>query len=419
MSTLRDFLSAMTEGVTPSRWRPNAPISLQDAARNVLDADGYDEIRNRASLFWVDYMLATDELKLELFAFFNTELGLDVEATRSALEAYDQDPNARALSAFNSAAEAPRRELFRRLNQTKDGTGCLVSMRQDLLAALREDKSLAAVDVDLKFLLRAWFNLGVLELRPLNWCSPANVLEKLIKYEAVHQIDSWRALRQRTEPPDRRCFGYFHPSMPDEPIIFVQVALSETIPDSITDILSETRDIAPPETVSVAAFYSISNCQDGLSGISFGNFLIKQVVKFLQLEFETLQTFVTLSPIPGFASWVEATLPDPQIAEDAETRRQLVAHYLLEVSSKRGGPQDPVARFHLGNGARIHAIHPDADLSEKGRAQSFGSMVNYLYELSEISTNHHAFTSDGTIVSSKNVTQLAALGRQKIARAAA
>ncbi|MEO1563050.1 MAG: malonyl-CoA decarboxylase family protein [Pseudomonadota bacterium] len=419
MATLREFLSSVTEGVTPLRWRPAVPLSLLECAGRVQVAEGFDQIRQAATDFWISYDAADDNGRLELFSWFNADLGLDVDEARAALDAYEQERSAASLQAFTAKAEAPRREIFRRLNQAKGGTGCLVAMRNDLLKALRTAPDLKAVDVDLKFLLKAWFNLGVLELRPLDWNSPAQVLEKLIKYEAVHQIDSWRALRQRTEPPDRRCFGYFHPSMPDEPIIFVQVALGDQIPNSISEILAEEREIVAHSGSTVATFYSISNCQGGLAGISFGNFLIKQVVKFLQVEFEHLETFVTLSPIPGLADWAATTPLGENLEQDVESLRQMTAYYLAEVSSERGGPRDPVARFHLGNGARIHAIHADADLSEKGRAQSFGAMVNYLYDVADMTENHHAFMSEGKIAQSKAVAQLVTAGRQKITQVAA
>jgi len=419
MSTLRDFVQAVTDGVTPPRWRHNPSMSLSELASKVMSAEGFDQTRSFASAFWEAYGRADIAARRELFEYLCAALELDLKTVRKKLDALDEDLNAKALQEFTAASEAPRRELFRRLNQARNGTQSLVGMRKDLREVMVDAPELARVDGDLKFLLRAWFNLGVLELRPLNWSSPADVLEKLIKYEAVHQIDSWAALRQRTEPEDRRCFGYFHPAMPDEPIIFVQVALGREIPNAIAGILAEHREICPAEDAIVATFYSISNCQDGLAGISFGNFLIKQVVKFLQLEFEGLDTFVTLSPIPGLSRWAGDAWPTGDLVDDPNALKQAAAYFLSGVKSKSGQPADPVARFHLSNGAKVHAVHASADLSQKGMEQSYGAMVNYLYELGEISKNHHDFVAEGKIVRSKPVAQLAASAAQKISKVAA
>ncbi|MEO0343529.1 MAG: malonyl-CoA decarboxylase family protein [Pseudomonadota bacterium] len=419
MSTFRNLVQAVTDGVTPPRWRHIPSQSLAELAGSIIAAEGFDQVRSFASAFWEAYQVADQTARIEMFEYLSSELDLDIPLIRAKLDVLEHDMSSKALQEFASVSEAPRRELFRRLNQARNGTHSLVRMRQDLRSLLKDNPDLSRVDSDLKFLLRAWFNLGVLELRPLNWSSPANVLEKLIKYEAVHQIDSWAALRQRTEPADRRCFGYFHPAMPDEPIIFVQVALGPEVPNAIAGILTHDREVCPPEDAKVATFYSISNCQDGLAGISFGNFLIKQVVKFLQLEFEGLETFVTLSPIPGLSNWASDVFASDSFASDPLAVQQAAAYFLTEIKGRGQEPADPVARFHLSNGARIHAVHADADLSEKGVSQSYGAMVNYLYELPEISKNHHDFATDGRIVRSKPVTQLASAAAQKISQIAA
>ncbi|MEM9716520.1 MAG: malonyl-CoA decarboxylase family protein [Pseudomonadota bacterium] len=413
MSSFLDLVHSVTENVTFPRWRPAASLSLIDLAKSTFDAEGYDQTRSYASAFWELYELSSDDDKLALFSFLDLEMAPDVTALTEAVADYASQQDAASLDALNRIAEAPRRELFRRLNQARNGTQRLVLLRQDLLTTARDLPDLVRVDVDLKFLLKSWFNLGVLELRPLNWKSPAHILEKLIKYEAVHQIDSWAALRGRTEPADRRCFGYFHPSMPDEPLIFVQVALGPDIPNSIDAVLAADREICSSADAEVATFYSISNCQDGLAGISFGNFLIKQVVKFLQLEFDGLETFVTLSPIPGLGAWAEAAGLSENLQNAPEDIRRAAAYYLCEVKNKSGHAKDPVARFHLGNGARVHAVHENADLSEKGQAQSFGAMVNYLYDLDDISKNHHDYVVDKKIARSKPVAQLSVAGQQK------
>ncbi|MEM0977308.1 MAG: malonyl-CoA decarboxylase family protein [Pseudomonadota bacterium] len=416
MTTIKDLVLTVAGNATLSRWRPNSELSLVELAEQVLSAKGYDQTRGLAAAFWEAYAGSDADAKQQFFSHLTQNLDLDPRRASSALQSYTELPDAERYHTLVQTIEAPRRDLFRRLNQTKEGTRCLVELRADLLKAVKKDITLKRADIDLKSLLTAWFNLGVLELRPLNWGSPAEILEKIIRYEAVHQIDNWRALRQRMEPPDRRCFGYFHPAMPDEPLIFVQVALGTEIPIAIGDVLAEDREICAQDRATVAAFYSISNCQSGLAGISFGNFLIKQVVKFLQVEFEALETFVTLSPIPGLSKWMESASADAKDVFIDVPINQIAAYYLSEMKGSDGQPDDPVARFHLGNGARIHAVHEDADLSEKGQQQSQGAMVNYLYDLKDISKNYEDYTSKTRVARSKAITQLANLAGQKFAK---
>ena len=249
-------------------------------------------------------------------------------------------------------------------------------------------------------------NRGFLVLRPINWESPAHILEKIIAYEAVHAIDSWDDLRRRLEPRDRRCFAFFHPAMPDEPLIFVEVALTKGTPGSIQALLAEDRDTAQPEDTDTAVFYSISNCQTGLASISFGNFLIKQVASDLASEMGNLKTFVTLSPIPGLGPWAAGQGLDLP-TDDPKQMRALAAHYLINAKRKDDLPDDPVARFHLGNGATVHAVHAEADTSDKGRAQSGGAMVNYLYDLGKVAQNHEAFVTTRKVVASSEVKSAA------------
>jgi malonyl-CoA decarboxylase len=263
-----------------------------------------------------------------------------------------------------------------------------------------------ALDIDFRHLFASWFNRGFLVLRPISWESPAHILEKIIAYEAVHAIDSWDDLRRRLEPEDRRCFAFFHPAMPDEPLIFVEVALTKGIPTSVQALLAEDRAAMPADEADTAVFYSISNCQSGLASISFGNSLIKQVAADLSTELSGLSTFVTLSPIPGLTKWLQ----DQGIAwdtEDTDAMRALAAHYLLTAKSRNDLPYDPVARFHLGNGARVHAVHAGADISDKGIAQSGGAMVNYLYDLGEVAQNHERFATSREIAASAEVQALA------------
>ena len=305
-------------------------------------------------------------------------------------------------------------------------------LREDLLERLPEHPELKPLDDDLVHLFSAWFNRGFLILRKIDWSTPASTLEKIMRYEAVHAIEGWDDLRRRLEPRDRRLFAFFHPALADEPLIFVQVALTDHIPNAIHPLLAPSRPEAAPKAPTTAVFYSISNAQKGLAGISFGNFLIKQVVEDLRRETPSLTTFVTLSPAPSFAKWLAGELanetsdlltPDDRrvlallarpgwtekaaVVEAADrTLAALAAQYYLKAKTPSGRPVDAVARFHLGNGARLERINMMADLSNRGLAQSHGVMVNYLYDLGYIEHNHEAFAQRGDVAASSAVRKL-------------
>jgi malonyl-CoA decarboxylase len=351
-----------------------------------------------------------DEEKLAFFTHIANQLNIDPEAVRNGLDAYEQAPSKDSYRTFMAAVEPRRQELIRRLNRVPGATGALVRMRADLLRLGRGIPELEALDQDFRHLFASWFNRGFLVLRPINWQSPANILEKIIAYEAVHAIDSWDDLRRRLQPADRRCFAFFHPAMPDEPLIFVEVALTKGIPGSVQALLTEDRTPMTADEADTAVFYSISNCQAGLASISFGNSLIKQVAADLAAELPGLKTFVTLSPIPGLAGWIakEGLEWDPS---DPEQVKADAAHYLLSAKGRGGLPFDPVARFHLGNGAIIHAVHADADTSDKGRAQSGGAMVNYLYDLKKVAQNHEQFATTLKVAATAEVRALAAASK--------
>lgn len=347
-----------------------------------------------------------DVQKAGFFRFLLTEMDIDAAAVKRSLDQYQKTPDTEQMTQYLSISEPKRRELFRRLNQGDGATKRLVAMRKDLLRLAKSEPDLKTVDLDFRRLFKSWFNNGFLVLRPISWGSPADILEKIIAYEAVHAIDSWDELRRRLEPVDRRCFAYFHPAMPDEPLIFVEVALTESVPSSIQSVLAETRDVIAPQMAKTAVFYSISNCQTGLAGISFGNALIKNVVAHLANEIPNLTTFVTLSPIPKLAAWAKANEKEEDTFTDDELLK-LAAQYLLEAKNNNNLPYDPVARFHLNNGAFVHAIHAGADTSQSGQKQSYGAMVNYMYDLNAISQNHAEIAINGQVVSSKSVKALA------------
>jgi len=392
--------------------------TLIELSEALLSAEGEVSGYKLAATVLARYQASSDVERLAFFDYLNTHLDLDPSQLTVLAQAYAQNPTPAAYKTLTQAAEPRRQELLRRLNQPVGATQSLVALRTDLLRFLKSKPELAKTDQDFVHLLRSWFNRGFLVLEQINWSTPATILDKIVAYEAVHQIDDFEALRRRLAPRDRRCFAFFHPSMPAEPLIFVEVALTSGVPGSIADLLSEDRNPIAPETATTATFYSISNCQKGLAGISFGNLLIKQVVTELSLELPNLTTFVTLSPIPGFANWLSSAEAHEVAGEAAEHALAgelsddilgaLVARYLLTAKKSDGRPRDPVARFHLGNGAEVHKIHLHADLSENGMRQSCGTMVNYLYDLSRTEQNHEAFADRGDIAVSREVEALRA-----------
>ncbi len=373
------------------------------------------------------YAALEEEEKPKLFYRLVVEFCPPESEVIKAADAYRAAPTPANLAALVRASDPPRRELLRRLNMAPGGTTALVAMRKEVLAQMKERAELKALDEDLQHLFVSWFNRGFLELRRIDWHTPAVVLEKLIAYEAVHEIDGWEDLRRRLAA-DRRCFAFFHPALPDEPLIFVQVALVKGMADRVQPLIARNAEVKDPRQADTAVFYSISNCQSGLKGISFGNFLIKQVAAELQDELPNIKTFVTLSPVPGFRSWLdqEATrnadvarvhaavqalgLADWQdesrVAHLKESLTQLGAWYLSRAKSGQL-PLDPVARFHLGNGARLERVNWRGDVSAKGVRGACTLMVNYLYRLDQVERNHETFVNERKVVASRAVEQLA------------
>ncbi|MBT9371304.1 malonyl-CoA decarboxylase [Rhizobium sp. CSW-27] len=365
----------------------------------------------------------------EFLQLLVTRFGPDTEKLNRAIAAYQDNPSAKTLLDLHLAAEPLRQELIRRLNLAPNGTASLVRMREILLQLKKDAPDLEALDADFSHLFASWFNRGFLMLKQINWSTPADILEKIIRYEAVHHIGSWEELRMRLAPEDRRCFAFFHPQLADDPLIFVEVALTRHVPAAISEVLRDDRDVIAAAEATTAVFYSISNCQKGLSRISFGNFLIKQVVEDLRREFPRLTTFVTLSPVPGFAEWLArerkaeasdiltrqdqerlAILDSDDWAEDAERVQAFqpllttaAAWYFLKARDRNGRVLDPVARFHLGNGARLERLNFLGDRSPRAMRQSHGLMVNYLYKLDDIEANHEAFAARGEVVAAPSV----------------
>ena len=330
-----------------------------------------------------------DEEFIEFFETLHAKYDLDAEALLRASNEYSKNKTQKNLELIFQASEPQWVKLFKRLNTVSEGTLRLVRLRERIRSLKQASPSLEFFDRSLLKLFKHWFNPSFLVLESIDWSTPANILEKIIAYEAVHEINSWDDLRARLAPDDRRCFAFFHPLMPNEPLIFVEVALSNKIPNTINEIITIDRSVTLNQDINTAVFYSISNCQEGLSGISFGNFLIKQVAHKLKQENDGLDKFVTLSPAPSFVRWLEENSINLDSDEDMLLKQALI--YLTASDREDGLPNDPVAKFHLGNGAIFERINLNADLSSKGLMQSKGVMVNYLYNLDTLEENHELF----------------------------
>jgi malonyl-CoA decarboxylase len=379
-----------------------------------------------------EYAELTTGPRIAFFEALATTFGHDRAAIERAIAAWRVSPTAANASELNPASEPRRLELFRRLNLAPGGTAALVRVREQLIDAMDHRDDLAEIDNDFVHLFSSWFNRGFLVLRRIDWSTSASILEKIIRYEGVHQISDWDDLRRRIDPADRRCYAFFHPALVDEPLIFVEVALTREIPDAIAPILSDRREPAEPQRATTAVFYSITNCQRGLAGVSFGHFLIKQVVEEVSREVPRVATFVTLSPAPNFADWLKHERANVgSLVLDADDRAALTAldganwwrspdaaekirepliraaaWYYMRGRNGRGLPVDAVARFHLGNGARLEQLDWLADTSERALKQSYGLMVNYLYDLDYIERNHEAYAQQHAVVASSQVTRL-------------
>ena len=365
------------------------------------------------------------------FAALATEFSPEPERVLRTATRYAESPTAERLADLTGAVEPPRQELLRRINRAPGGTAMLLAMRNHLLDLRKNHPELAAVDADFLHLLSSWFNPGFLRLERVDWQSSAALLEKIILHEAVHEISGWDDLRRRLQP-DRRCYAFFHPQLGDEPLIFVEVALVNDMADAVAPLIESEPEADAANSARTAVFYSISNCQPGLRGVSLGNFLIKKVADQLKNELPKLKTFCTLSPIPGFARWLaqvneedpksewkgalrrvaawrqQCSNPQPEDVQGAskalrEDLQSLCARYLVLESHDKLG--DPVARFHLDNGARLERINFAADLSRKGIKQSLGLMVNYLYDIASLEARHQHFV-DNKVSHSQTVKRL-------------
>jgi len=372
------------------------------------------------------YQSLSPENKLLFFQKINEKYKPSFKKVNEAIENYTKSQNEKTLSDLFKVSEGKRRELFRRMNMAPNGTAIIVALREDLLKILKSNKELSELDNDLRHLFRAWFNPGFLKLTKITWDTKAAVLEKIIKYERVHQIKDMNELKRRLGE-DRRFFSYFHPALEDEPIIFVQVALTKGLGKSIQELMKPSSN--NQKEYDTATFYSISNCQEGLSRVTLGNFLIKRVVYEIQEELPHIKNFGTLSPIPGFVDWFsyldeskiknilgdltnqnisflkskDMKIGDNRIVENKEAIIKLVAHYIVNEKNKKGLPINDVSRFHLGNGAIVEDIVVNANISETGFKRSYGVMVNYLYELKNIEKNHEDYMNNNKVIVSDKI----------------
>jgi malonyl-CoA decarboxylase len=429
LQSIADRGRALIQRREPSRERSAGLLELCEA---LLSGRGEASGVALASDILGRYEDLTIGPRIAFFEALATTFGSDRARIEKAINNWQQAPSDETAAELHHASEPRRLELFRRLNLAPRGTAALVRMREELIDAMDHRDDLGVIDNDFVHLFSSWFNRGFLVLRRIDWSSPAIVLEKIIRYEAVHEIRDWDDLRRRIDPPDRRCYAFFHPALVDEPLIFVEVALTRETPAAIAPILAGKRDELDPERATTAVFYSITNCQRGLAGVSFGHFLIKQVVEELSREFGRVAAFVTLSPAPNFAEWLKreranatsvaldeddrevlAALDDvncwrvPEIAERVrEPLLRAAAWYYVRGRNRRGLPLDSVARFHLGNGARLERLNWPGDTSERALAQSYGLMVNYLYDLGYIEKNHEAYAQQHAVVAANAVTRL-------------
>ncbi|WP_111413584.1 malonyl-CoA decarboxylase [Billgrantia lactosivorans] len=437
MTFLQELFNSITQR-DARLWRRQGELTapdhaqVLDACRALLESDGEASSISLASRALSMYNRLTEDQRTRFFEGLARDFAADPARIDETYAAYRDQRDNPSLHALFDACEPRRQELFRRLNLASNGTFELVRMREGLLERIRERPDLGAIDADFAHLFGSWFNRGFLMLKRIDWNTPASILEKIIRYEAVHEIRDWDDLRRRLDARDRRCFAFFHPAIGDEPLIFVEVALCKGLPERIQPILTGEgagREVDDPEAADSAAFFGISNCQTGLRGISFGNFLIKQVVQELKLELPQLKHFVTLSPVPGFAHWLaerrdDDALPDElsQVLQELDADewhldparserlkavvKPLAARYLVEEKNAHGLPLNAVARFHLGNGAQLHRINWLGDTSPKGLKQAAGLMVNYLYVLDDIERNHENYTANATVVCSSEVRDL-------------
>jgi malonyl-CoA decarboxylase len=438
MTFMTELLSTVSDGgrrlvgLTPRRRPEVTRRDIMQLCADLLSHRGEASGVAIAQEILARYGRMTRDEKNVFLTGLADQFGPDEARLAAAIADWQRLPSPKTIAEIHEAAEPRRQELARRLNLAPGGTAALVKLREDVLDLAAEQQDLRVLDADIGHLFNSWFNRGFLVVKRIDWTTPANILEKIIRYEAVHTIAGWEDLRLRLEPEDRRCYAFFHPQLADDPLIFVEIALTELMPRAIQPLLQPHRTTLPLRRATTAVFYSISNCHKGLAGVSFGSFLIKQVVDELKRELPDLTTFVTLSPAPGFSRWLQRETASPTgalSAADVDLIVQLddpdwadnpalvaaaepvilkqAARYFLDAKTANGRPVDSVARFHVGNGARLERLNFLGDRSKRGLAQAYGLMVNYLYDLAGIEENHEAYAETGAIRAHADIVKLA------------
>ena len=425
MFNLRQIISSIADAGKQLFNKKDIKKNDLDSILSLCD----DLISNKGAAFGITvarditelYQTLSIENKILFFKSINEKYRPSFTKVNEAIDVYKNSQNEKTLSDLFKVSEGKRRELFMRMNMAPNGTSIIVSLREDLLKILKENRDLVSLDEDLKHLFKSWFNPGFLKLKKITWDTKAAILEKIIKYERVHHMKDMNELKRRLGE-DRRFFSYFHPALEDEPIIFVQVALTNGLGRSIQEIMKQSS--GDEKKYDTATFYSISNCQEGLSRVTLGNFLIKRVVHEIQEELPHIKNFGTLSPIPGFVEWFsyleeskiknilgnvkdqdvmflksnDLKIGDKRIIDNKEAIIKLVSHYIVNEKNSDGFPVNDVSRFHLGNGAIVEDIIINANISENGFKRSFGVMVNYLYELKNIEKNHEEYMNKKKVI---------------------
>ncbi|MBT3599481.1 MAG: malonyl-CoA decarboxylase [Candidatus Pelagibacter sp.] len=425
MFNLRQIISSIADAGKQLFNKKNIKKNDLDSILSLCD----DLISNKGAAFGITvarditelYQTLSTDNKILFFKSINEKYRPSFTKVNEAIDVYKNSQNEKTLSDLFKVSEGKRRELFMRMNMAPNGTSIIVSLREDLLKILKENRDLVSLDEDLKHLFKSWFNPGFLKLKKITWDTKAAILEKIIKYERVHHMKDMNELKRRLGE-DRRFFSYFHPALEDEPIIFVQVALTNGLGRSIQEIMKQSS--GDEKKYDTATFYSISNCQEGLSRVTLGNFLIKRVVYEIQEELPHIKNFGTLSPIPGFVEWFsyleeskiknilgniknqdvmflkskDLKIGDKRIIDNKEAIIKLVSHYIVNEKNRDGLPVNDVSRFHLGNGAIVEDVIINANISENGFKRSFGVMVNYLYELKNIEKNHEEYMNKKKVI---------------------
>ena len=425
MFNLRQIISSIADAGKQLFNKKNIKKNDLDSILSLCD----DLISNKGAAFGITvarditelYQTLSTDNKILFFKSINEKYRPSFTKVNEAIDVYKNSQNEKTLSDLFKVSEGKRRELFMRMNMAPNGTSIIVSLREDLLKILKENRDLVSLDEDLKHLFKSWFNPGFLKLKKITWDTKAAILEKIIKYERVHHMKDMNELKRRLGE-DRRFFSYFHPALEDEPIIFVQVALTNGLGRSIQEIMKQSS--GDEKKYDTATFYSISNCQEGLSRVTLGNFLIKRVVYEIQEELPHIKNFGTLSPIPGFVDWFsyleeskiknilgniknqdvmflkskDLKIGDKRIIDNKEAIIKLVSHYIVNEKNRDGLPVNDVSRFHLGNGAIVEDVIINANISENGFKRSFGVMVNYLYELKNIEKNHEEYMNKKKVI---------------------